>query len=85
MSIMTCEASVYPLDVADSSATVARILKEMDWQGLELTVGPMSTFIRGREELVLARVQGLYRAAADAGPCVLHLTLSNTCGCRAEG
>jgi uncharacterized protein YqgV (UPF0045/DUF77 family) len=80
MSIMTCEASLYVLDVEGSAAVVARILKDMDWKGLEVAVGPMSTFVRGEEELVLDRVRHLYRAAAGAGRCVLHVTLSNACG-----
>ncbi len=82
MSVMTCRVSLYPLDVPDSSAAVASVLERMSWGGLEVSIDPMGTFVRGEEDQVLARVEELYRLASASSACVLTVTLSNRCGCR---
>ena len=49
MSLTTCQVSVYPLDVPDAGSAVRHVLDGMSWDGVEVTVGPMSTLVRGEE------------------------------------
>lgn len=82
MSIMACQMALYPLDTIDSSKVIAEVLEEMDWQGVEVTVGSMSTYIGGEEEAVWGKIRQLYSLAERSGLFSLQITVSNKCGCR---
>ncbi|RIV18019.1 hypothetical protein D2Q93_14675 [Alicyclobacillaceae bacterium I2511] len=81
MSVMTCQMALYPLNTTASSRVIAEILAQMDWQGVDVQVGSMSTVIRGEEQVVWEKVRSLYTLAAQEHRIVLNLAVSNECGC----
>lgn len=81
MRIMACQVTLLPLDTIDSAQVIEQVLSEMDWQGVEVIVGDMSSLIRGEEDLVWARIRRLYELASKSGNFSLQITLSNKCGC----
>lgn len=81
MRVMACQVTLFPLDTLDSAQVIGQVLAEMDWQGVEVIVGDMSSLIRGEEDLVWARIRQLYELAAKSGQFSLQITLSNKCGC----
>lgn len=82
MSIMACQMFLYPLNELDSAKVIGKVLAEMDWQGVEIIVGSMSTLVRGEEELVWTKIRQLYDLAASSSQFSLQLTVSNQCGCQ---
>jgi uncharacterized protein YqgV (UPF0045/DUF77 family) len=82
MKWMSCQIALYPLDTLQSESVIQRILDQIDWGELEVKVGPMSTFLRGEQELVLQKVREFYEVAALKDKVVINLTLSNHCACQ---
>lgn len=84
MSIMACQITFYPLDTLDSAQVIGQVLGEMDWQGVEIIVGDMSSLVRGEEDIVWTKIRQLYDLAAGAGQFSLQITVSNKCGCQCK-
>ena len=82
MSIMACQITLYPLNELDSAKVIGHVLAEMDWQGVEVIVGSMSSLVRGEDGLVWTKLRQLYDLAASSGQFSLQLTVSNQCGCQ---
>ncbi len=82
MSVMTCQMALYPLNTRESSQVIAEILAQMDWQGVDVQVGSMSTVIRGEEKVVWEKIRVFYTLATRDHQIVLNLSVSNECGCR---
>jgi uncharacterized protein YqgV (UPF0045/DUF77 family) len=81
MSFVACQITLFPLDTLDSARIIGQVLVQMDWQGVEVITGEMSTMIRGEEGLVWTKLRQLYELAAASGRFSLQITVSNKCGC----
>jgi len=81
MNRISCQVALYPLDVANSTSVIEDTLARMDWGGLQVVVGSMSTTLSGDEEEIWRCLQELSVTAGMSGRFVLNVTVSNYCGC----
>jgi catechol 2,3-dioxygenase-like lactoylglutathione lyase family enzyme len=76
------QLSVYALRQPHLRPPIEAALGAAAAEGVEITVGRLSTLIRGDEAAVFAALRAAYRAAASSGSAVLVATLTN--GARAD-
>lgn len=76
---ISAQVSLYPLGQDDLSSAIEEIWNALDAQGLEHTPGPMSTLTWGSDDAVLDALKNGFRRAAEFGPAVMVLTLTNAC------
>ena len=77
--MISCQFSLYPLGVEDLGPAIDAAVGELKRLGLEVDVGPMSTYITGESEAVFQGLSRAFDAAAGSGQVVLTATLSNAC------
>jgi uncharacterized protein YqgV (UPF0045/DUF77 family) len=75
--------SVYPLRQAHLHAAIEAAVQAAAKEGVDVTVGRLSTFAPGDEESVFAAVRAAFTAAKSFGPTVMVVTLSS--GLPSEG
>jgi uncharacterized protein YqgV (UPF0045/DUF77 family) len=73
------QVSLYPLRQESLSPSIEGAIRIFKEHRLQVEIGPMSTWIAGDDETVLAAIQKAYRKAASSGAVVMTLTLSNAC------
>jgi catechol 2,3-dioxygenase-like lactoylglutathione lyase family enzyme len=71
------QLSVYALRQPHLRPAIEAALGAAAAEGVEITVGRLSTFIRGDEPAVFAALRAAYRAAGSSGSAVLVATLAN--------
>ena len=76
---ISAQVSLYPLGQEDLSPAIEEIWKALGTQGLEHTAGPMSTLTWGSDDAVFEAIKNGFRRAAEFGPAVMVITLSNAC------
>lgn len=76
---VSAQVSLYPLGQEDLEPAIAEIWKALAARGLDYTPGPMSTLTWGDDEAVLGALRDGFRRAAELGPAVLVITLTNAC------
>ncbi len=76
--MIQASVAVYPLQ-ADTSAGVERAISALQQAGVECEVGSMHTQILGSSEAVFAALQVAFNGAAELGPTVMIVTVSNAC------
>ena len=69
--------SLYPLRQEHLHPAIEAAVKAAACEGLEVTVGRLSTFAPGDEESVFAAVRAAFDAAKSFGPTVMVVTLSS--------
>ena len=69
--------SVYPLRQEHLHPAIEAAVKAAAAEGVEVTVGRLSTFAPGDEESVFAAVRAAFDAAKSFGPTVMVVTLSS--------
>ena len=69
--------SVYPLRQEHLHAAIEAAVKAAAAEGVEITVGRLSTFAPGDEESVFAAVRAAFDAAKSFGPTVMVVTFSS--------
>jgi uncharacterized protein YqgV (UPF0045/DUF77 family) len=74
---MGLQLSVYPLRQPHVGPAVRAAVKAAADEGVDLTVGRLSTFGRGDEESVFRAVRAAFTAARSHGPTVMVVTLSS--------
>lgn len=79
--MISCEISFIPVESDDCAAHVGRVLEIIAAAGLEYTIGPMSTCIRGEAARVFALLAGIHSAMDGVCKFVIDLRISNLCGC----
>jgi len=83
--MISCQIALYPLASNDFTSIITKALEAIEpfkLQGLTMEVGPMSTVIKGKDELVWKAVQALFAYCKDEGhKVVLNASFSNECGC----
>lgn len=82
--MLSCQLSIYPLASTDFSSIILSAidhLKPFEQHGLTITVGEMSTVIKGPDHVVWDAVQTLFKKTEQSGyPIVMNTTFSNECG-----
>ncbi len=71
------QLSVYPLRQPHLRPAIEAALKAAAGEGVEITVGRLSTFVRGDEPAVFAALRAAFRAAGSSGSTVMVATLAN--------
>ena len=74
---MNLQLSVYPLRQPHLRPAIEAALKAAAGEGVEITVGRLSTFVRGDEPAVFAALRAAFRAAGSSGSTVMVATLAN--------
>jgi len=69
--------SVYPLRQEHLYPAIEAAVQAAARQGVEVTVGRLSTFAPGGEEAVFSAVRAAFDAARTLGPTVMVVTLSS--------
>lgn len=62
--MLSCEVSLYPLEVTDSDSIIENALSDL---AVEAQVGELSTFISGSEDEVFSALRNLFNNAARQG------------------
>ena len=74
---MNLQLSVYPLRQPHLRPGIEAALQAAAGEGVEITVGRLSTFVRGDEPAVFAALRAAFRAAGSSGSTVMVATLAN--------
>jgi uncharacterized protein YqgV (UPF0045/DUF77 family) len=69
--------SVYPLRQEHLHPAIKAAVQAAAQEGVEVTVGRLSTFAPGDEESVFAALRAAFDAARSLGPTVMVVTLSS--------
>ena len=69
--------SVYPLRQEHLHPAIEAAVQAAAKQGVEVTVGRLSTFASGDEDAIFAAVRAAFDAARTLGPTVMVVTLSS--------
>jgi len=69
--------SVYPLRQEHLHPAIEAAVQAAAGEGVDVTVGRLSTFASGDEEQVFAAVRAAFDAAKSFGPTVMLVTLSS--------
>ncbi len=77
--MISCQFSIYPLGVEDLSPSIEAALGELRSLGLDVEVGPMSTYFVGEADVVFAGLRRAFEVAAREGLVIVNVTLSNAC------
>lgn len=73
------QISLYPLGQEDLAPAIQEIWDALEEAGLQQEPGPMSTLAYGEDEAILAALREGFHRAAERGPAVLVITLTNAC------
>lgn len=76
-NVMGLQLSVYPLRQPHVGPAVRAAVKAAADEGVDLTVGRLSTFAQGDEESVFRALRAAFTAARSFGPTVVVVTLSS--------
>jgi catechol 2,3-dioxygenase-like lactoylglutathione lyase family enzyme len=72
------QLSVYPLRQAHLRPAIQAALRAAAGEGVEVTVGRLSAFVRGDEAAVFAALRAAFSAAASSGSAVVVATLAGS-------
>jgi len=76
---MSMQFSLYPLRQERLTPGIEEALAVVRDHGLEVSMGPMSSFTWGLEEQVFTALKEAFVKSAEKGEVVWVLTLSNAC------
>jgi uncharacterized protein YqgV (UPF0045/DUF77 family) len=77
--VVSAQVSLYPLAQESLSLRIGEFCARLRRAGLEPAVGPMSTVVTGEAATLFPALQAAFADAAEAGPVVMALTVSNAC------
>lgn len=76
--MITAQISLYPIESTDADMVINSSLKELQFQDLDFSVGPISTAIKGEKDEVFQAIRMMFdRACQDGGEVSLVATISN--------
>lgn len=76
---VSAQVSLYPLGQESLGPAIQAIWDAMTERSLEHTPGPMSTLTWGDDDVVVEALKDGFRRAAEFGPAVMVITLTNAC------
>lgn len=76
---MSAQVSLYPLGQENLAPGIQRVLEAFQRHGLPYEIGAMSTIVWGEDAAVFAALQDAFQDAAEYGPTVMVITVSNAC------
>lgn len=75
--MLCAEVSIYPLKSHDNSAMISSSIESLEHQGLEFSVGSISTHLHGSEEQVWQGLKEMFRNAQKQGEVSMVVTITN--------
>ncbi len=78
------EVSFYPLRTERIGAAINKFVDTLEQEDVEVSIGPMSTRLKGEADKVFEAVRQAFAQVAEEYPSVLVLKLSNSCPTRAN-
>lgn len=75
--MITAEVSVYPLKAADVSNIITSAINSLNNEGIEYSVGSISTRLSGSEEQVWSGLRAMFRNAQSSGEVSMVITMTN--------
>ena len=82
---MHLQLSVYPLRQPHLRPAIEAALQAAAGEGVDVTVGRLSTLVRGDEPAVFAALRAAFRAAGSSGSTVMVATLAGERSERRDG
>ncbi len=76
---ISAQVSLYPLEQQDITTPIAEVIATLEEHGLDCQTGSMSTLVWGDDEVVFAALRRAFATAAERGPAVMVITVSNAC------
>jgi uncharacterized protein YqgV (UPF0045/DUF77 family) len=76
---VSAQISVYPLRQERIGPAVDAVRLELEQQGLEPEVGPMSTLVSADAERLFTALRDAFERASATGPVAMVVTVSNAC------
>ncbi len=77
--IIQAEVSLYPLGEEDLSPRIEQFVGALEWSGLQVKTGAMSSIVTGECGDVFKALGEAYDNDSAKGPSVLSLKISNAC------
>ena len=74
---MSLQLSVYPLRQPHLRPAISAALRAAAGEGVDITVGRLSTYVRGDEPAVFAALRAAFAAAGSSGSTVMVATLAS--------
>ena len=74
---VTAQVSLYPLRVPHLSPTIKSFVAALQQEGLEATIGTLSTSVEGDAEVFFKALAKAFSAAAQEGHVVMSVTAAN--------
>ncbi len=74
---VAAQVSLYPLRVPHLRPPIETFVRALQQEGLEATIGPLSTMVEGDAEVLFQAVAKAFAAAAQQQDVVLNLTMTN--------
>jgi uncharacterized protein YqgV (UPF0045/DUF77 family) len=75
----SAQISIYPLRQERLDRAIAIVHTALAARGFEPQIGAMSTLVTGESALLFAALSEAFAQAAETGPVVMTITVSNTC------
>ncbi|SES90047.1 YKOF-related Family [Natronincola peptidivorans] len=83
-SLASCEITYFPIKSEDYIGDINKVLKIIEAYPVEVTVGILSTTIRGNSQIIFQLIQEIYSNMAEEGRhFTISMMMSNICGCEA--
>jgi uncharacterized protein YqgV (UPF0045/DUF77 family) len=79
---ISAQISLYPLEQADIAGSIEGVISVLRERELAHEMGAMSTLTWGDEEAVFGALREAFLQAAERGPAVMVITVSNACPVR---
>lgn len=73
------QVSLYPLGQADLLPAIQDVWQALEEAGLPKEPGPLSTLVYGEGAAILEALRRGFERAAERGPAVMVVTLTNAC------
>ena len=75
--MITAEVSIYPLKTTDASNIISSAINSLNNEGIEYSVGSISTRLSGSEEQVWSGLRAMFRNAQNYGEVSMVITMTN--------
>ncbi|RJX27920.1 MAG: hypothetical protein C4554_03360 [Dethiobacter sp.] len=75
--MISAEVSIYPLKTSDASSIINNSINSLNNQGIEYSVGSISTHLHGSEEQVWKSLKEMFHNAQNSDEISMVITITN--------
>ncbi len=77
--VASAQIAIYPLRQERLTPAVEAVQQALRGHGLDIQLGPMSTYVLGETDTIFAALQAAFGQATTKGHVVMTITISNAC------